>query len=124
MIIVDAMNVRGCVPDGWWRDKDAALGRLVGAIAGHDFRGEWVVIVADGRPVDGVPAGTSGDVEVRYAGHSAPDAADDLIAELVAHEDPADGPLTVVTSDRGLIQRLPEHVDVEGARAFRHRVGW
>ena len=35
MIIVDAMNVRGSVPDGWWRDKDAALCRLVEAITSH-----------------------------------------------------------------------------------------
>ena len=124
MIIVDAMNVRGSVPDGWWRDKDSALRRLVDAIAGHDFGGQWVVIVADGRPVDGVPAGTRGRVEVRYAGHSAPNAADDLIVEIAGAEDPSDGPVTVVTSDRGLIDRLPGHVRTEGAKSFRDRVEW
>lgn len=118
------MNVRGAVPDGWWRDKDGALRRLVAAVAAHDWGGEWVVIVADGRPVHGVPAGTIGDVEVRYAGHSEPDAADDLIVEIVSADDPADGPITVVTSDRGLRTRLPMHVGVEGARTFRERVGW
>ena len=83
-----------------------------------------MIVVADGRPIDGLPAGTSGDVETRYAGHSAPNAADDLIVEIVASEDPADGPITVVTSDHGLRARLPAHVGVQGARTFRDHVGW
>ena len=124
MLIVDAMNVRGSVPDGWWRDRDAALARLVEAIVAHEWNDEWVIVVADGRSVAGVPAGTSGTVEVRYAGHSAPDAADDLIAAIVADEDPDDGPITVVTSDQGLRARLPDHVRVQGARQFRNHVGW
>ena len=124
MIVVDAMNVRGCVPDGWWRDPDAALVRLVDAIAEHDWGDEWVLVVADGRPVVGAPAGTRRQVELRYVGHSAPNAADDLIVEIVASEDPADGPITVVTSDHGLRARLPAHVGVQGARTFRDHVGW
>ena len=52
MVIVDAMNVRGCVPDGWWRDKPGALRRVVEAIAAHDWTDdEWVVVIADGRSV-------------------------------------------------------------------------
>jgi hypothetical protein len=122
VIVVDAMNVIGSVPDGWWKDRHDALRRLVDAVAGHGFD-EWVVVVADGRPVDGVPAGTRGDLELRYAGRSDPDAADDDIVALV--DDLDDGePVTVVTSDRGLIDRLPPGTNVEGARAFRRRVGW
>lgn len=121
MLLVDAMNVRGAVPDGWWRDPDAALCRLVDAIAAHRWNA-WVVVVADGRPVAGLPAGTRGDVELRYAGHNAPDAADDLIVAIAGSEDPDDGPITVVTSDRGLRARLPAHVRIEGAAAFRARL--
>lgn len=124
MIIVDAMNVRGSVPDGWWRDKDAALRRLVDAVAGHEWGDEWVVIVADGQALDRLRAGTTGSVEVRFAGHSAPDAADDLIVQMVAELDPGDGPVTVVTSDRGLRDRLPSFVAAQGARTFRDHVGW
>lgn len=124
MIVIDAMNVRGSVPDGWWNDRDGALRRLVDAVTDHDWGDEWVVIVADGHPVEGVPAGTSGNVEVRYAGHTAPNAADDVIVEIVAGEDRDDGTITVVTSDRGLRARLPARVEVRGARAFRNHVGW
>ncbi|MEM7141363.1 MAG: hypothetical protein AAF548_10055 [Actinomycetota bacterium] len=122
MIVVDAMNVRGSIPDGWWKDKDAALIRLVDAIAGCDWN-EWVVVVADGRPVRGLSPGTRGEVELRYAGHSAPDAADDEIVAIVEDAIDDDELLTVVTSDRGLIDRLPSAVRVEGARTFRRRVG-
>lgn len=122
MIIVDAMNVRGSVPDGWWRDKDAALARLVTAIADHDWGDDWVVVIADGRPVAGLAAGTRGQVELRYAGRTAPDAADDDIVALAEEVVDDDEPLTVVTSDRGLIARLPPGVTVEGAKRFRARV--
>lgn len=129
MIVVDAMNVRGSVPDGWWRDKPGALRRLVEAIADHDWDDdEWVVVVADGRPVVDLPAGTRGRVELRYAGRSDRDAADDdivaLAHELAAEAEPDDGPIVVVTSDRGLVDRLPPGVEVEGARAFRRRLGF
>lgn len=119
------MNVIGSVPDGWWRDRDGALRRLVEAVTAHDFD-EWVVVVADGAPVAGLGAGTRGDVELRYADRSGPDAADDAIVELVRHLEPdASGPITVVTSDRGLVERVvPLGAQVEGARAFRTRVGW
>jgi len=118
------MNVRGCVPDGWWRDKAAALRRLVTAVAEHDFDGEWVLVIADGHPIEGMPAGTRGDVELRYANRSTPDAADDLIVETVLAEESATETITVVTSDRGLLDRLPPHVRIEGSRSFRNRVGW
>lgn len=116
------MNVIGSVPDGWWKDRGDALRRLLDAVAAHDFD-EWVVVVADGRPVDDVPAGTHGDLELRYAGRSDRDAADDDIVALVAELDDGE-PVTVVTSDRGLVDRLPPGTRVEGARSFRRRVGW
>lgn len=125
MIVVDAMNVIGCVPDGWWRDRDGALRGLVEAVAAHGFD-EWVVIVADGFPVEGLAAGTRGDVELRYAGRSDPDAADDEIVALVADIRTVDDePLRVVTSDKGLLARLaPMGVEVVGPRGFRAELGW
>ncbi|MDP9246561.1 MAG: NTP pyrophosphohydrolase, partial [Candidatus Dormibacteraeota bacterium] len=33
LIVVDAANVVGSVPDGWWRDRAAATERLRDALA-------------------------------------------------------------------------------------------
>ena len=57
-------------------------------------------------------------VEVRFAERSGRDAADDVIAGLVA-EDTAPGSLEVVTSDAELARRVREHgAAVTGARGF------
>lgn len=130
MIVVDAMNVIGSKPDGWWKDRDSALARLVDALIAVGFE-EWVVVVADGRAAPGLPAGTRGNVELRYAGRSDPDAADDeiiaLLAELNRSESDSedDHPVTVVSSDRALIARAEQlGAQCEGARSFRNQIGW
>ena len=135
--MVDAMNVIGSVPDGWWKDRDGALARLVDALVAFDFD-EWVVVVADGRPVRGLRAGTRGNVELRYAGHSAPDAADDEIIALLVElrsglvelrsgdgDDVDYDPVTLVSSDAGLITRAEQlGARSQGVRSFRKRIGW
>jgi predicted RNA-binding protein with PIN domain len=108
MLVVDGMNVIGSRPDGWWRDRDGAVRRLLGrlqALAGRDD--ESIMLVLDGRPLGDVPEGEHEGVEVRYAARRGPNAADDRIVELVgAHAEPTT--LTVVTSDRTLRRRV-EH---------------
>ncbi len=135
--MIDAMNVIGSVPDGWWKDRDGALARFVDALVAFDFD-EWVVVVADGRPVPGLRAGTRGNVELRYAGHSAPDAADDEIIALLVElrsglgesrsgdgDDVDHDPVTVVSSDAGLITRAEQFgARSQGVRSFRKRIGW
>lgn len=130
MIVVDAMNVIGSKPDGWWQDRDDALARLVAALVAADFE-QWVVVVADGRPVPGLRAGTRGNVELRYAGRSDPDAADDeiiaLLVELRSQHSDADArsSVTVVSSDGGLIARAEQlGARCQGARSFRNHIGW
>ncbi len=110
------MNVIGSRPDGWWRDRPAAMERLAGELERLD--GE-VAVVFDGRPFDI----ESGRVEVAFASRSGPGAADDDIAARVAADaDPRS--LTVVTSDADLARRVREHgAAVEGASAFRRRLG-
>jgi hypothetical protein len=104
--IVDGMNVIGARPDGWWRDRAAAMRRLAGELAGWAARtGEDVVLVLDGRERD---LGAHPGVTVRFA-----PVADDLIAKLAAPGD------VVVSSDRGLRDRLPAGVAVEGSSGFR-----
>ncbi|GIU88651.1 MAG: hypothetical protein KatS3mg009_3166 [Acidimicrobiia bacterium] len=111
-VVVDGMNVIGSRPDGWWRDRDGAVRRLVSALAGRAARtGERIAVVLDGRPLPDLPAGVHGGVLVAYARRRGRDAADDRIVEEVAR-DPDPASLTVVTSDRDLRRR----VEALGAR--------
>jgi predicted RNA-binding protein with PIN domain len=113
--LVDGMNVIGSRPDGWWRDRPAAMRRLVGELEALD--GE-VAVVFDGKPFDLV----SDRVEVIFASRRGPNAADDDIAARVA-ADPDPGSLTVATSDADLERRVREQgARVEGAGAFRRRL--
>ena len=105
-MLVDGMNVIGARPDGWWRDRDQAVRRLVARLAAMVAGGSDEITVAfDGRPLPDLAEGTHDGVGVLYARRSGPDGADDRIVEEVArHPDP--GSLTVVTSDRALAGRV------------------
>jgi predicted RNA-binding protein with PIN domain len=120
-LIVDGNNVIGSRPDGWWRDRAAATRRLVLQLAAWAAEtGETVTVVFDGAPLDDLNAPDA--VEVRFAGHSDRDAADDVIAELVA-DDRRPERLSVVTSDAGLVARVRAHgAQVTGSRTFRDRL--
>jgi predicted RNA-binding protein with PIN domain len=100
-LVVDAMNVIGSRPTGWWRDRRGAMRGLVGELAAYaDATGEAVTVVLDSRPFELEGMG----VDVRFA-HPGRDAADDAIVELVA-DDPEPSGLIVATSDRGLVARV------------------
>jgi predicted RNA-binding protein with PIN domain len=116
--LVDAMNVIGARPDGWWRDRDAAARRLIAALR---ELGDDVTVVLDAGPPE--LAGREGRLEVAIAPRRGRDAADDEIARrLAADPDPAS--VTVVTSDAVLAARARElGAAVEGAGAFRRRLG-
>ncbi len=106
------MNVIGSRPNGWWRDRPAAMRRLVERLerfaADEDVP---VTVVFDGRPVP-VDAGR---VQVVFASRSGPNAADDDIAALVAGS-PKPAALRVVTSDTTLAGRVQAAGgEVEGA---------
>jgi predicted RNA-binding protein with PIN domain len=125
--IVDAMNVIGSRPDGWWRDRDGALRRLVARTVtwARTVPDAEVVVVADGSPVDELPEGPHGPVVVRYASRRGRDAADDRIVELVGDLAPAAGtdPVVVVTADRELRSRVEElGAATVGPRTFRHHL--
>ena len=112
--IVDGNNVMGSRPDGWWRDRAGAARRLVEQIGA--WTDEDVLVVFDGRAPDALTAPPR--VEVRFAERGGRDAADDVIADLVA-ADPDPSSLRVVTSDAGLARRVREHgAAVSGARGF------
>jgi predicted RNA-binding protein with PIN domain len=114
--LVDGLNVIGARPDGWWRDRTAAMERLAAALdALARETGDEVTVVFDGRP-RAIPAER---VEVRFARRSGRDAADDDIAALAAaDDDPA--ALRVVTSDAALAGRVTATgATAVGAGAFR-----
>jgi 8-oxo-dGTP diphosphatase len=121
-LLVDAANVVGSRPDGWWRDRAAATSRLREGLDGLSHRGipspaledvweagdrgptHWwpdVVLVVEGA-ARRVPA--AGAVEVVPAAGSGDDALVGL-AETRRRERPGD--LTVaITADRDLRRRL------------------
>jgi hypothetical protein len=117
--IVDAMNVIGSRPDGWWKDRRGAMRRIAGQLGQLAATGDEVCVVYDGREFTDPPAAPGVDVEFAPGGRNA---ADRRIAELVeADSDP--GSLTVVTSDRELAARVrAAGAEVEGSSGFRRRL--
>ncbi|MCX4819989.1 NTP pyrophosphohydrolase [Streptomyces sp. NBC_01142] len=119
LVVVDAANVVGSVPDGWWRDRHGAAERLRDSlvalaedgVAGHPGPVEIVhVVEGAARDVDSVPG-------VRVV--SAPGSGDDRIVELVAAE-AAGRTCLVVTADRELQRRVEAHgAHCAGPRAVR-----
>jgi 8-oxo-dGTP pyrophosphatase MutT (NUDIX family) len=119
-LVVDAANVVGSRPDGWWRDREGAAERLMASLAAlprdgvrdsdlpedldrGPLRHWWprVVVVLEGaaRPAAGAaPAGL--DVVI------APGSGDDSVVE--ATRDAAGAPVVVVTADRALRDRVRE----------------
>lgn len=117
--VVDARNVMGARPDGWWRDPPQALVRLLDEITRwrHET-GDPVLVVVDGHPGPRVPEGAWYGVEVRYAHTTERDAADDeIVREVAARRD--GGSSTVVTSDRRLRGRVEDlGAETVGAKRF------
>lgn len=125
-IVVDAANVVGSVPDGWWRDRAGATGRLLDRLAvvaasGTDAAAlglpaqTWfpeisVVVEGQARAVSPVPDG----LEVVRAAGSGDDAVVAEASRLVA----AGRTVSVVTSDRELRAR------VEAVGAVAHGPSW
>lgn len=109
------MNVIGTRPDGWWRDRPAAMRRLVNELRALTAAGDEVTVIFDGRSTDVSAPG----VDVRFATRSGRDAADaDIVATVAADPEPAT--LRVVTSDAALAASVAQAgAQVVGAGAFR-----
>jgi predicted RNA-binding protein with PIN domain len=106
--IVDGMNVIGTRPDAWWRDRHAAMVRLVDLLERWSASsGEDVIVVFEKPPS---PPISSTVIEVAHAPRARADSADDEIVRRV-RADPHPGAVRVVTSDR----RLADLVTAAGA---------
>ena len=118
--IVDGMNVIGTRPDGWWRDRHAAMVRLVDRLERWAAaEGEDVTVVFEKPPS---PPIVSTVVEVAHAPRAQADAADDEIARRVA-TDPQPATILVVTSDRWLADQVrAAGATVVSADGFRSRL--
>jgi len=118
VLLVDAANVVGARPDGWWRDRAGATerlltrlavlpGRSVPAPGGPDLAVTEVVAVVEGQARRA--AAPEGVRVVR-----APGSGDDALAATAAELVTGGERLLVVTADRGLRARLPAGVPVTG----------
>jgi predicted RNA-binding protein with PIN domain len=123
-LMVDGMNVIGSRPDGWWRDRDGAVRRLLGDLQGlARSESASVTLVLDGRPLPDVPEGAHDGVEVIYARRAGRNAADDRIVELVRDLDER-AEVIVITSDRALAEQVRDlGATVDGAGSLLRRLG-
>jgi predicted RNA-binding protein with PIN domain len=118
--IVDGMNVIGTRPDGWWKDRHAAMVRLVDQLERWvSINGEDVTVVFEKPPS---PPIRSTVVEVAHAPRPRANSADDEIARRLA-EDENPGNVRVVTSDRWLADRARSTgAAVVPAESFRSQI--
>jgi predicted RNA-binding protein with PIN domain len=115
--LIDGMNVIGTRPDAWWKDRHAAMIKLVdrlerwAATAGED-----VTVVFEQPPR---PPIRSTVIVIAHAPRPRRDSADDEIIRILL-ADPEPGVVRVVTSDHWLSDRAyAAGATVEPAAAFR-----
>ena len=130
LIVVDAANVIGSRPDGWWRDRAGAARRLLTSLAEyqkHPDTHATITVILEGAaraaakpptantPPDQISADEQladqkatdqpyGELGIVLASGSG----DDTIVDVVraAADDHQGRPITVVTADRGLRSRV------------------
>jgi hypothetical protein len=110
MLVIDAANVIGSRPNGWWRDRPGAARRFTERVRATVSAGRLeppVNVVLEGRARAGADEAIVGGVEVVHA----PGEGDDTIVALAEiHHD-----VIVVTADRELAERVrAANADVVG----------
>ena len=109
LLIVDAANVMGSTPEGWWRDRQAAAIGLRDKLSTLPDDID-IVLVVEGKaknvkPISRVPV------------HSASGSGDDAIVDLVRAAGGRE--VTVVTADRALRERVKAlGAQVQGPRSL------
>jgi hypothetical protein len=101
-LVVDAANVVGSRPDGWWKDRAAATRRLHERLLVADLSHDQVVLVLEGQARGAARRGTDGHVRVTHA----PGSGDDTIVAETTALRAAGNDVTAVTADRMLKARL------------------
>lgn len=119
MLVIDAANVIGSRPDGWWRDRPGAARTFTDQVRSAVVGGLLdppVTIVLEGQSRGGVAEGDLDGVAVVHA----PGEGDDTIATAAAQ---AGEDVVVVTADRALAERVrAAGADVVGPRWLLERL--
>ncbi len=102
VLVIDAANVIGSRPTGWWRDRAGAASRFVEQVRVAARAGRLslpAVIVLEGAGRGGAAESDADGVRVVHAAHSGDDA-------VVAQVPPGGAGAIVVTADRLLCERV------------------
>jgi hypothetical protein len=102
MLLIDAANVVGSRPTGWWRDRAGAARALTERVRRAAVDGKLpvpIVVVLEGQARAGAAVGIADGVEVVHA----PGVGDDTLARLAAE---SSEPVVLVSADRGLAERV------------------
>ena len=102
VLIVDAANVVGARPDGWWKDRAGAARRLHEALLVADVGYDQIVFVVEGQAKAGVRAGKDAHVRTVHAPRDGDSAILKEAGAAVARGDR----VMVVTADRALDANL------------------
>jgi len=118
--IVDGMNVIGTRPDGWWRDRHAAMLRLVDTLERWAAEtGDDVTVVFEQPPR---PPIRSSVIEVTHAPRPKANSGDFEIVRRVGEEDDVRN-VRVVTSDHWLTEQArAAGASVYGSATFRKEI--
>jgi hypothetical protein len=112
MLLIDAANVIGSRPTGWWRDRSGAARAFVEQVRVAVQAGritQPVTVVLEGQARQGAQAGLADGVTVLHAVGSG----DDALVEAASNA--GDQVITLVTADRELRRRaLAVGADVVG----------
>lgn len=125
--VVDGNNVFGSRPDGWWNDRPAAQRRLAQCVA------EWcrthdddVLLVFDAPLAMQTAELAGGNLTIIESSRRGRDAADHEIVDRLDRLEAADETtdVCVITSDKGLRDRIPDWATVRGVGRFRDLIGY
>ena len=97
MLVIDAANVIGSRPTGWWRDRPGAARRFTAQVRATVAAGRLdppVTVVLEGQAREGADEAVADGVEVV---HAAGEGDDTIVSVAAAHHD-----VVVVTADREL----------------------
>ena len=115
IVVIDAANVVGSRPDGWWKDRLGATRRLLQGV--ETLRGRvtrhgdgWVVLAGAELVTEGAARGIPSGTWARVV-DAAASGDDTVVAQTGKHVD-----ALVVTADRGLRARLGSAAAVAGPR--------